>query len=117
MKKQTHHILRLSIFALMMLSLVAIAMADTTTIVTPSSSGTIDGSGLDINVSYTRSITTGNSVACTIFLSSPSTANSSASTTYINLTNSTSRNALNVNYTLSSTDLLEDSNDYTVAAT
>ena len=107
----------LFISALMIMLFSCLVLADTTTIVAPASSGTVDGSGIDFNVSYTRSITTGNSVSCTIALSSPSTANSSATTTYFNVTNSTSRNALNVNFTLASTDLLEDSNDYTVAAT
>lgn len=107
-------IIMLSIMALMV---VAIAMADTTTIELPATSGIVDGAGLDFNISYTNAVQTQNLVTCDIGIFSASTANSSAATSHFNVTNSTSRNALNVNFTLASADLLEDSNDYTVAAT
>ena len=107
MKKQTHHILRLSIFALMILSLVAIAMAspaltintatwEASTVVNISTKTANDGSL--VNMSY-----------ITVRFSATDTANSSTSRV-VNITNTTATNfdLGYANFTMNSAIVLED---------
>lgn len=93
--------------------LIGIAYAgDSATLNTPS----ITGSGVDLNVTLSITSDAGNTVSCAFFGSSPSTANSSTSL-ISNVTNSSSDTGAYVNYTLASSDVLEDSNDYTISVT
>ena len=82
----------------------------TATLVTPASSATVSGTTVAWNASFSSFA---NPMNCSVYVSSPSTAN----TTAVNISTSTnsSVNAVFINGTFNS-NLVEDSNDYSVYA-
>lgn len=104
------------IFIMVLMSLLmalGVYATDTVTLNAPASSGTLYGADNELNVTFdfdNPALT----INCSISASSPSTANSSSSAIFINVTNSSGRH--DVNATLPILAIFEDSNDYTVTA-
>ena len=111
MKKQNRSLINSTIYIMIFLAFLAIAMA------TPSPSlVTTTWTNAIVNVSLGSD---GDNVTfLTVFAASPTTANSSTATGKVfNITNSTATNFMfgSANFTLSNALVLEDSNDYTVS--